>query len=254
VLSRLPLLVLTRLFVALALPGAVEIRAGHAAADPGGPSLDTQLRLEALGYSEHATDDPDPSRRGVTRNDPDAMPGVSYYCTNATIRFLAMDGKLLHEVPLRVAASPGSGCLADPYRDREVLTVASPLLSMIRLGGELRWTQLGPYHHDVGTDSAGLLYALRRHDAVLARGGRTVPITGQSIDVLDAKGRRKRSIDLSPLLGPLVPDERVQQIADVTARRERVPKEEYAQALDVFHPNTVEVVDWPHAPRGAGAS
>ncbi|MBY0273928.1 arylsulfotransferase family protein [Candidatus Binatia bacterium] len=247
--SRPLLTSLTLLCLALA-PCAAASDTAPPAAVPRGASRETQLRLEALGYSENATDDPDPSRRGVTRNDPDAMPGVNYYCTNASVRFVAMDGAILHEVPLELAASPGSGCLAELYRDREVVTVGSPLLSMLRLGGQPRWSKLGPYHHDVGIDATGLLYALRRFDSVLTRGDAKLPITGQAIDVLHGKGRAQRSIDLTPMLAPMIPEERVRRIAEAVASRGRIGKEEFAHALDVFHPNTVEVVDWPHAPGG----
>lgn len=250
VIARPAIVFLTCIAASATVLAVTGVRHGTGTAEPRAPSADVQQRLEALGYSEHATDDPDSSRRGVTLNDPGAAPGVNYYCTNATVRFVAMDGTILHEVPLEVAASPGSGCLADLYRDREVLAVASPLLSIVRLGGQPQWTQFGPYHHDVGIDPGGLLYALRRQDSVLTRGDRTVPITGQAIDVLDGKGRRRAAIDLTPILGSLVSDERVRRIGDAVARRALLSKAEYAAALDVFHPNTVEVVDWPHAPGG----
>jgi hypothetical protein len=244
-------LLLLSLVLLAGAPARADGAAGAGAdAEPRRPSVETELRLEALGYSEHASNDPDPSRRGVTRNDADAIPGVNYYCTGSTVRFLAMDGTVLHETPLQVGASPGSGCLAELYRRAEVLAIASPLLSMVRLAGQPRWIQLGPYHHDVGIDGAGLLYALRKLDAAVGRGDRLLPITGQAVDVLDGKGRRVRSIDLSPILAPLVTDERLARIAKAVDERDKLTNEEYAQAVDVFHPNTIEIVDWPHAPGG----
>lgn len=247
-MRHLLLVVLAALAVALGLPAAA--RAEGKPGEPRRPSLETELRLEALGYSEHATDDPDPSRRGVTRNEAGAMPGVNYWCTGRSVRFIGMDGTVLHEVSLPLGASPGSGCLAELYRQVALLTVASPLLSMMRLGGQPRWSQIGPYHHDVGVDPGGLLYALRKQEAGLGRGERVLPITGQAVDVLDAKGRRTRTVDLTPILAPLIPDERLERIAAVLARRGAITKEEQARALDVFHPNTIEVVDWPLVPGG----
>src|SRR5262245_21306219 len=128
-MSRLSLSLLILLVLCLTPRVATPGAAVDAASVPRAPSVETELRLEALGYSERATDDPDPSRRGVTRNDPDASPGVNYYCTGSTVRFLAMDGTVLHEVHLQLGASPGSGCLAELYRQAELLAIASPLLS-----------------------------------------------------------------------------------------------------------------------------
>lgn len=245
-MHRLHVILLTTLAL-----GASLARADDAAREPRRPSVETELRLEALGYSEHATDDPDPSRRGVTRNDAAAQPGVNYWCTGRAVRFIAMDGTLLHEVTLPIGASPGSGCLAELYRRAELMAVASPLLSMVRLGGQPRWSLAGPYHHDVGVDAMGLLYALRKQDAGLSRSDRLLPVTGQVVDVLDGKGRRLSTVDLTPILAPLIPDDRLKRIAAAVDRRSSITKPEYARALDVFHPNTIEVVDWPHA-RGGG--
>jgi len=214
----------------------------------GGVRAETQARLEALGYSERAIDDPDPARRGVTVNEPGAAPGVNYYCTGSTVRFLTLDGKVLHEVKLQIGASPGAGCLAQLYGSAAVAVVASPLLSLSRLGSQPRWVQLGPYHHDVGFDADGLLYTLAKRDGVLQRHGQNVPIMSQAVVVLDPKGRVRRSVSLQPLFERFVPDERLRSIARLAPKQGTAEREEYVVATDVFHPNTLELVAWPHAP------
>lgn len=211
---------------------------------------DVRVRLEALGYSERALEDPDSSRRGVTLNTPGAAPGVNYYCTGNKVRFLAMDGTLLHEVQLELGPSPGSGCLAQLYGTAAVAVVASPLLSLTRLTSQARWTELGPYHHDVAFDADGMLYTLAKREGVLRRGETVVPIMGQSVVVLDPRGRARRSIDLMPLFARFVPDERLESIRREAPKRGTKQQEHYMVAMDVLHPNTLELVDWPHAAPG----
>lgn len=231
-----------------ATPTVTASPAPQAAA--GRVSAETQARLEALGYSERAIDDPDPTRRGVTLNDPRAVAGVNYYCTGSTVRFLGMHGAVLHEIPLEIGASPGSGCLAQLYGTAAVAVVASPLLSMSRLTSQPRWVEIGPYHHDVAIDQEGLLYTLQKREGVLRRGDRKVPIMSQAVAVLDPKGRVRRAIDLLPIFAAFVPDERLQSIARLAPKSGTPEQEEYIVATDVFHPNTLELVRWPHGPAG----
>ena len=227
---------------------AYGLRAVHAADLPHATvDASTAARLEALGYTEQVVDDPDPRRVGVTHRDPRAYPGINYHCTGQLVRFIDMDGKVVHEMPLDVSTGGDAGCLAKTYRPGLMAIVNSPLLSLssVRKGGS-RWMRDDGFHHDVAVDARGRIYALSRHDAVLERHARQVPVWDQSIVVLDGKGRTERRIDLLPLFGSLVPDARLDAIVEERAKRTPETQERYLRAVDVFHPNTIEIVAWPH--------
>ncbi|MBM4269094.1 MAG: hypothetical protein FJ144_21215 [Deltaproteobacteria bacterium] len=206
-------------------------------------------RLEALGYVEAVPDDPDPSRRGVVARDDRAWDGVNYYCGAASVRFLDMDGRLLHEIPLSIPPAANSGCLADPYRDGLVAVVRRPILSVEEMGGKTVWARRGPFHHDVGVDAEGRLYALTVLPGKVRRNGKILEILGQAITVLSADGRIARSIDLMPLFGDRIPEARYDSIERLSADRGKgkLERKKYTRATDVFHPNSIEVVRWPHA-------
>jgi hypothetical protein len=131
------------------------------------------------------------------------------------------------------------------------VAVRSPILSWIDLSGNARWSRLGPFHHDVAIGPDYLLYTFAQYEAVLRRGAREVPIVGQHVVVLDPRGRILRSVDLVPLFGRFVPDERLQSIVDTAPLRGTKDQERAVQATDVFHPNTIRLVRWPHAPGSA---
>lgn len=244
-----PLAVLCFLAVLAALsrlPGATLGLLGPPSAHGVEVDPDVAARLDALGYVEQVTDDPDPQRVGVTHHDPRAFPGVNYHCTGQSVRFIDMTGKLVLEVPLEMSTGGDSGCLAKPYRPGLMAVVRSPFVSLSGLDKNDRWYREGSFHHDVASDDRGRLYTFARHDATLTRGGREVPIMDQAIVVLDGKGRLERAIDLQPLFERFVPDARIDAIAKESATpRTADTRERYVRTTDVFHPNSIELVAWP---------
>ena len=230
----------------------------HQALDPqaayGGRAVDRDVasRLEALGYVEEVVDDPDPGRAGVTKRDGRAFQGVNYFCTGQSVRFLDMDGNLLDEVKLGIPTAGDSGCLAKPYRPGLMVVVRSPLLSLTSFRGDERWYREESFHHDVALDARGRIYSFARHDRVLRRGDRDFPVLDQTVVVLDGKGRRQRGIELLPLFGGLIPDRRLDAITRERAGQTPETRERSARTMDVFHPNSIEIVEWPHPGPGNG--
>lgn len=214
-------------------------------ADLRGAAPDLRAKLDALGYVEAVETDPDPGRQGVTARKEGAWPGVNYYCSGPSVRFLDMDGGLLHEIELEVPAAPSSGCLAEPYAPGLVAVVRRPVLSLSRWSARTRWSRSGGFHHDIAVDARGRIYTFAMKQQTLRRGDRSVRILGQEIAVLDARGRTVRSIDLLPLLGPLIPQERLDLIERLAPREGRPAAEDYVRSSDVFHPNSIQLVDWP---------
>lgn len=207
---------------------------------------DVAGRLEALGYVEEVIDDPDPKRSGVTERDPRAFPGINYFCTGQSIRFLDLDANVVDEVKLEIATAGDAGCLAKPYRRGLMAVVRSPILSLSGFDGRERWYRESGFHHDLALGAGGRILSFSRHDARLRRGDREFPIVSQAIVVLDGKGRPERSIDLLPILGRFVPDERLASIVQEQARSTAATREQFVRAMDVFHPNSIELVAWPH--------
>lgn len=225
------------------LAGEVAASRAHAAA---AVDAQTAARLEALGYMEEVVDDPNPARIGVTRHDPRAYPGINYHCTGQLVRFIDMEGKVVHEMPLDIATGGDAGCLAECYRPGTMAVVRSPLLSLSSFRKGDRWARDDGLHHDVAVDARGRIYGFARHDAVLERNGRKLPIWDQSIVVLDGKGRLERTIGFLPLFGRFITDARLDAIANEQAKRTADSRKRYLRTLDVFHPNSIDIVAWPH--------
>ena len=104
----------------------------------------------------------------------------------------------------------------------------------------------GSFHHDVAVDARGRIYTFARRDAVLRRGEREVPILDQVIAMLDGKGRPQRGIDLLPLFGQFIPDDRLDAIVPGAGPADRADARALHSHHGRLHPNSIEIVAWPH--------
>ncbi len=206
-------------------------------------------RLDALGYTEAAESDPSPDRSGVVTARDGAWPGVNYYCTGRSLRFFDMEGEVLHEIPLMAPANPSSGCLAQPEPGGGLVVVRRPMLSVEEWDGRNRWVRGGGYHHDVAIDDEGRIYSFAARRATVEGPDGPVEILNQSINAVRPDAHVEKSVDLYPLFGDRIPEQRFALMARTKKAVERGsgPKKRLKRAQDVFHPNSIKLVKWPHA-------
>ena len=204
--------------------------------------------LESLGYlGGHVAVDPE-RPGGVTLYDRDrAQPGLNFLVSahDSELLLLDMEGRTLHHWRCDFAAVwPDRRGGSDRYRNEECFRRARLLpdgrvlaiwegLGLVELDRDSRvlWSYDGNAHHDLDVDAAGRIYVLTREASVLPRFNEEQPILEDFVTVLSPDGEELRSVSLiecyenSDFRGPL----------------EIVPK-----AGDVFHTNTLELLDGRH--------
>ena len=233
--------IILAIVAAAAIAVALFLRAGS---QPGSDDEALFERLRSLGYVDHVSSDPDPTRTGVVLHDPErAFSGINVYCSirSKDIRFLDMSGTVLHTITLPEAGD-GSDCLLVPTGDGDFLALAWPILVRIGWDSEVRWISREGHHHDVALDGAGNIYTLSEKPGFLSRGGSRIPIRDHSILLLDEMGKAVREIELSSLFASAIPRERVAWMRRLL-RRSEPEAWPYELVSDVYHPNTVEVLD-----------
>jgi hypothetical protein len=244
--------VILAIIVVGAIAAALLFRAGG---EPGADDPELLERLRSLGYVDHVSGDPDPTRAGVVLHDPErAFPGINVYCSirSKQVRFLDMSGTVVHTIRLPEAGD-GADCLLVPTGDGDFLALAWPLLMRIGWDSEVRWISREGHHHDLALDGAGNIYTLSEKPGFLGRGRTRIPIRDQSILILDETGQAVREIELSPLFGSAIPSGRIAWLRRLLRRPEPEARP-YELVSDVYHPNTVRDPRPGRRPGKAGAS
>jgi hypothetical protein len=201
-------------------------------------------QLGALGYIEHVIDDPDPTRKGVALYDPSrAQPGINVYCSvhSTDVRFLDMQGGVLHQINLPEAGE-GADCLLEPYGDDSFLALSWPNLAKVDWDSNVAWISRKGYHHDVAVGADGSIFALSERPGVVRVGTVELPIRDHAILVLDANGRVRREVELSRLFDDRIPGRRLQRLRRLHLSGDAQPRH-YDELSDVYHPNTIEILD-----------
>jgi hypothetical protein len=224
-----------------ALAAVVLLRAGS---EPGSDEAVLLERLRSLGYVDHVSSDPDPTRTGVALHDTSrAYPGINVYCSirSRQVRFLDMRGTVRHTLTLPEAGN-GSDCMLVPTGEGDFLALASPILARIGWDSEVRWIRRDGHHHDVALDAAGNIYTLSEKSGFLSRAGARIPIRAHSVLILDGRGQVVREIALTPLFASDIPRERIAWLRRLL-RRPEPEAWPYEVVSDVYHPNTIGVLD-----------
>jgi len=152
-----------------------------------------------------------------------------------------MNGTLLHTITLPESGN-GSDCMLVPTGEGDFLALAWPILVRIGWNSEVRWISRQGHHHDVALDGQGHIYTLSEKPGFLDRGTLRVPIRDHSVLVLDGRGQVIREIELSPLFESAIPRQRIAWMARLR-RRPDPSAWPYEVVSDVYHPNTVAVLD-----------
>ncbi|MFH1501579.1 MAG: arylsulfotransferase family protein [Candidatus Eisenbacteria bacterium] len=226
-----------------AVPG--RFRAWRADDRPSGLSDDQRAeveRLMALGHTSGSR--PTPAVAGVTAHDREsALPGVNLIVSgHGPVALLVdMEGRVLHRWSYDFfdVWPDASGARDDRdaqfWRRAHVFPNGDLLAIYDRLGlvkldarSNLLWSYPGACHHDLCVTEDGLIYALEQEAGVISRFSENRPVLVDCVSVLSPDGRLLRRVSLLEAFerSPYAP------------LLQRTP-----EAGDVFHTNTIEVLD-----------
>jgi len=241
---RRAVVVVVALAVAGVTAGAWWVARERRVASDAARSEQVKSQLRALGYVAEVTDELDSSRSGVVLHDASrASPGVNIYCSvhGNRVHFLDMEGRELHTIALPNAGE-GSDCMLEPYGERSFLALAWPTLTLLDFDSRVAWTSEAGQHHDVAVDTEGRVWSLLLQEAVLRERFHTLPIVDDFLARLGPGGEVAWQLRLSELFASALPEERLLRMEKLLERSGR-QSPAYAAASDVFHFNTVEVLD-----------
>lgn len=202
-------------------------------------------RLKSLGYLAGSTEAPDVW--GITvHDDAKTWDGLNFYTSGHTAGAILMDmnGNVLHEwnhsfmdawragpggeLP---KSSKGSGFWRRAYlfANGDVLAIFDGH-AMIKVDKDSRliWARFGGFHHDLDVMEDGRIYTLVREPRIVPRINADLPILEEFVVVLDADGNEL---------------ERVSQLEAIERAGRHDLLEGMERSGDIFHTNTIEVLD-----------
>ena len=211
---------------------------------PGERSADVRALPYLQGYRP-AVDLPEV----VVRDAAAVAPGLNLVLSGHAAEAVLMDrnGRALHRwrQPLRplwpeLAADPATAKLeywrrAWLYPNGDLLAIYEGL-GLVKLDARSRvlWSRRGGFHHDLFVTSTGDIWVLDREGKILPRINPQAGVLEDFVTVLDAHGRLKRRISILESL----------ERSRYTSLLSRMP-----HAGDIFHTNTLEVLDGRFAER-----
>ncbi len=225
---------------------------------PQEPSLE---ELAALPYVAWVSSEDSNTKTGVTlHNAAKASPGINLYAPNhlAEAYLTDMNGKVLHkwvnrkswEIWAHVALNENGDLLAI-YKDKQ--------LTRLAWDSSVIWRLRGRFHHDARFAKNGDVYALSRNDEIVIHHFLPVPILNDYVVVLSPTGQIKKKYSLFDSLkgyvGPgkisniykhLLKPKRTLRLATAIISRNPILFSQRTP-FDLFHTNTVELVESPNA-------
>jgi len=205
-------------------------------------------RLKTIGYLGGTQEPPDVA--GVTVHEAGAYEGLNLYTSGhfPGAILMDMDGNVLHtwrydfidawKTGPREKLPPNSKPAgfwrrAHLFRNGDVLAVFDGLgLIKVNKDSELIWAYLGGAHHDLDVLEDGTIYVLTREAHVNPTINPDDPVLEDYVTVLDKHGREIRRVSLYD--------------AFANSGFSSMALEGMAESGDIFHTNTIEVLDGTH--------
>lgn len=203
-------------------------------------------RLRSIGYLSGSQ--PAPIQSGVTVYDRNlAVDGFNFYTTGDMPGAVLMDmqGHVLHRwehgytdawlaSPDRPELRPspkGTGYWrrARLFENGDVMAIFEGLAILkVDKDSRLLWVRFGGFHHDLDVQNDGTIYVLTREAHIVSRYNPNEPILEDFIAVLDSGGNETSRVSILDALAN-------SEYAPLLGRAE--------QSGDIFHTNTIEVLD-----------
>ncbi len=208
---------------------------------PAGTQLSEQLR--SLGYIDFTrVVERDAGKSGVTWHDLErSHPGYNLYNTRTDnrARLVSMDGDIVHEWYNPDLEGTWHHIEMTPTGDLLVL-VKGGYAARLLWDSSVSWKALMNAHHDVSISEDGSLFVLDREIASISLGPVGVPIVNDAIALLSAGGDVLQRTFLYDLLKDRLSRRR---LVGILLSRWFKRDEGNLERYDVFHTNTIELVD-----------
>ncbi len=215
------------------------------ASDAETPDLEA---LRSLGYvgaypvkPEHA------GKVGVVRHDERrAFAGLNLYNTDPAPRahLVDMQGGIVHTWAPRNETWPWH--FVEMLEGGDLLAISyQKFLMRLDWESNVVWARPIPAHHDVSVYE-GKIHVLSREFERLKHDGAEITVLSDKIAVLSSDGEILENVSLWPLLKDFIAPERMDELVRATVRGGAEPVND--SIFDVFHANTVEVLDKTYGP------
>jgi Arylsulfotransferase (ASST) len=209
------------------------------------PEQDEIQKLAAIGYLD-GVQRASKTSGVITYDTAKTAPGWNYYTSGHAPEAVLMEssGKVLHKWQMSFdqvfqdkAAKVGDVMSTRFWRHVQIFPNGDILaiyegLGLIKLdkNSRLIWSYSGSAHHDVHVQPDGTLYILTRKSRIVPGLNRGKRILEDFITVLDSKGRTKSELSIPEMLQSSI-------------YAPAIYKHEFAENGDIFHTNSVEVLD-----------
>jgi outer membrane protein assembly factor BamB len=244
--------ILILVFVSVGIvAGAIALLGVRSPVTDQATSEQDRMALKSLPYLDwHPVSGADIEKRGVTIHEQDrCYEGLNIYNHDSRPMCYLMDmsGAVLH-----IWSRPeGNWHDVEPLRSGDLL-VAERDGMLLKLDWEsgVRWASNKKYHHDVTVADNGDIYALTWDVLQIPDGPATIPIVNDYVTILSPDGTVKQDISIFSLFGGYVTEEVRGEIREHLRSRESAGEKtevEPQTVFDVFHTNTVDIVETPIA-------
>lgn len=210
-------------------------------------------KLMSLPYLSGVTEDLAPEKMGVTLYNRD----LSYRGINIFIPYgmreahlMDMTGKILHTWSSKTPHGWQHGELDD---DGNLFVIegeyAHTFKTLVKLDWDsnVQWVSKNNHHHDFAFSSSGDMYVLTKGKRYVSFMSQEIPILDNAITVLTPDGKVKSSISIYDLLASkgMLPKGILAGVKKRYSRSKRNKKinKGIKHGFDVFHTNTVEVIE-----------
>jgi len=176
---------------------------------------------------------------GVTKYDPElACNGVNLFFTDKLAGGFLFDmtGRILHRFTDK-RERKSQWKLIEPYLDDFLVLIDNYAMFRIDWDSNVKWTRVIPFHHDIAVGDNGDIYSIANLKVLLPVYCPNEPIYDNILLILTDQGEVKKGISFANM---------VIQHKDLFHAAMHPPKREHCydkDAWDVFHINTVEVIN-----------
>lgn len=220
----------------------------------GGGGVD---KLTSLGYLTWVPAEGGAENSGVIYHDSTrAYHGVNIYGPRNAARayLMDMDGGILHTWERYIETNDTWNHI-EVYPNGDLLAlVRQELLLCLDWDSNIKWVRQLRCHHDIATTEDGGAYALTRSERVVRCHGFPLPILDDRVTILAPDGSTVEEFWLYDVLGEIVPASRVwrayramlnPRAVQWITRTRRLTDHwiEASMVNDVFHTNTLEIID-----------
>ncbi|MCK4790933.1 MAG: hypothetical protein KAV87_44770, partial [Desulfobacteraceae bacterium] len=127
--------------------------------------------------------------------------------------------------------------LIEPYQDNDFLVlIQNRVIRLIDWDSNIKWTKALDFHHDVAVDDKGDIYSVTQKPRIFPEYSTDEPILDNYLVILTKDGELKKEISFADMI---MRDEVLFDIA-----RNPPGRVSFRQgAWDIFHTNTIEIID-----------